>query len=109
MSFYSVPNSAYRHMPAGSPGWQLAPVPGWGVNTDKAGSPIVGAGALGGGCGCGGTQSTLPRYRPLPLGADVGDNYRTMTTGHVALAAAGGILVGAIFVYAAVTAGYLKS
>jgi hypothetical protein len=36
-------------------------------------------------------DAVLPRY--APIGA-AGDEYRTMTSGHVALAASGGILLG---------------
>lgn len=33
MPYYSM----YRTKPAGTPGWPLAPVPGWGVNPERAG------------------------------------------------------------------------
>jgi len=104
MSFYSVPDSAYRHTPAGSPGWQRAPVPGWGVNPAKAGSPIVGAGASPDGLGQ--QVSTLPHY--TQLFGDAGDQYKQFSVGHLGFAAAGGILVGAILTYAALSSGYLK-
>ena len=69
MSYYGMTDSMYRPPPAGTPGWQLAPVPGWGMNPERAGPPIIA------------TNGT-------------GDQYRTMTDGHVAMAAAGGMFVG---------------
>jgi hypothetical protein len=42
-------------------------------------------------------DAVLPRY--APVGAE-GDQYRTMTTGHVALAGAGGLLLGLFMMWA---------
>jgi hypothetical protein len=63
----------------GTPGWQSAPVPSWGVNPLNAGPRRVGVG-LGcpGGCGVGAEDT----------------NYETTTWGHVAAAAAASLTVG---------------
>jgi hypothetical protein len=57
------------------------------MNPERAGPPVLATLGLGasscGTCGLG----------------DVGDEYRTMTEGHVALAAAAGIVVGWFFGY----------
>jgi len=52
-------------------------------------------------------NETLPRYTAVgcaacagPLGQAAEDQYKTMTAGHVALAAAGGILLGMAMTYA---------
>lgn len=84
MSYYNTPESQYYVLPQeGTPGWQFAPVPGWGKNPLRAGPPRVGVGDS-----------------PDGLGAE-GDQYVEATMGHVALAGAGGMIVGAILGFAA--------
>lgn len=77
-SYYQVTPDMYQPPPVGTPGWQGGHVPGWGVNPRRAGPPRL---AVEGCSACG-------------EAAD--DQYRTMTAGHVALAAAGGIAVGMV-------------
>jgi hypothetical protein len=80
-SYYAVTPDMYQPPPPATPGWQQAPVPGWGTNPMRAGPKRVG---VGGGCrGCG----------------QAADKYRTMTAGHVALAGAAGILAGMSFMW----------
>ncbi len=117
-SYYNMPDSFYQPPSAGTPMWQEAPVPGWGVNPMRAGPPRVGVGAdeattidmwrperhLGGGIPE--QDRVLPHYTPIggcagcvELGAAEEDVYKQTTWGHVALATAGGILVGMLFMY----------
>jgi hypothetical protein len=77
MSYYKMSSSMYRGAPPATPGWQLAPVPGWGMNPERAGLPILAASGLG------------EDAAPSPL-----------NEGHVALAAAGGLFVGWLVAYA---------
>ena len=72
MSLYTVPKSFYHEMDAGTPGWQFAPVPGWGINPYRAGPARIGVGAAG-------------------------DQYNETTWGHVALVAAGALVLGVGF------------
>jgi hypothetical protein len=37
MAYYNMQSNAYRSPPAGTPGWPLSPVPGWGMNPERAG------------------------------------------------------------------------
>ena len=69
MSYYGMTDSMYRPPAPATPGWQFAPVPGWGANPERSGPPVIAT-------------------------AGTGDKYRTMTEGHVALGAAAGIFVG---------------
>lgn len=50
MSYWNVPKRDYIMRPEGTPGWEDAPVPGWGANPYRAGPARVGVG----GCGCSG-------------------------------------------------------
>lgn len=106
MSFYNVPMDDYQMPPAGTPGWQFAPVPGWGTNPDRAGPLRVGVGAMYSSGIVPTNQAVLPRYAPLdgcgcrPMGELESEGYRETTYGHVALAAAGGIAVGILFGFA---------
>lgn len=84
MSYYGMSDSMYRPPPAGLPGWQLAPVPGWGMNPARSGPPVLatrGVGCMCGvsGCSCGGLEQ------------------RTMTEGHVAFGVASGVFLGWLF------------
>ena len=86
MSYYGMTDDMYRSPPPATPGWQLAPVPGWGANPLRSGPPIIathGLGACGPTCDC----------KKCGLSGE-GDKYRTMTEGHVAIGAASGMLVG---------------
>jgi len=51
MSYYTLPNnglskSYYQQWEPGTPGWQSAPVPGWGMNPLRAGPRRIGVGDL---------------------------------------------------------------
>jgi hypothetical protein len=121
MSYYDIPDDWYHEAPAGTPGWQFAPVPGWGKNPLRAGPYRVGIGALSalgdayerGSIPC--EDDFLPRWAPISdlsglgkcgqcgdffcgLGAD--PSYLETSWGMVALAASGGITLGILFGYA---------
>lgn len=107
MSIYAMPNNGlsagyYQQLPAGTPGWQNAPVPGWGINPLRAGPRRVGVGAYAqpacNGCGVYDdnvplNSAVLPRY--VPIGADA--SAEQTSYGAVALGAAGGIILGLAF------------
>lgn len=107
MSYYQMPNNGlsagyYQQLPVGTPLWQEAPVPGWGVNPMRAGPERVGVGAYAtptcGPCGAYSddvplNSAVLPRY--APIGADASSEQTTY--GMVALAAAGSIVLGLAF------------
>lgn len=86
-SFYMTPEYFYQEDPWGTPFWQDAPVPGWGVNPLAYEVPRVGVGGLG--CNCGPHISGLGQ-----------DEYRETSWGMVALAATGGIGLGMMFMHA---------
>ncbi len=108
-SFFDVPMSDYHEIPSGTPGWQFAPVPGWGKNPYRAGPPRVGVGAAFSPGIVPVNQNVLPRYAPLsggcgcgsPVGRTLGqtatDAYKETSWGHVMFAAAGGIALGVLF------------
>ncbi len=107
MSYYQMPNNGlsagyYQQLPAATPLWQEAPVPGWGTNPLRAGPPRVGVGAYASpACGpCGAysddvplNSAVLPQY--VPIGADAGSEQTSY--GVVALGVAGGIILGLAF------------
>ena len=93
MSYWKVPDADYHELAVATPGWQNAPVPGWGINPLRAGPPRVGMGG-----GIPGEDLVLPRY--TPLGVDPEDVYKETSWGVVAGAAALGIGVGILFGYA---------
>ncbi len=113
MSYWNVPTSYYRPPPAGTPGWQFAPVPGWGMNPRRAGPRRSGVGAVD---PVRVNDDVLPDYSLVnqnratikamtaslggwgcqAVGA-AGDQYRETTYGHVALASAASIAVGMLF------------
>lgn len=74
MSYYGMSDSMYRSPPPATPGWQFAPVPGWGANPERSGPPIIATGAAG-------------------------DQYVTRTDGDIALGAAAGMFVGWFLAY----------
>lgn len=108
MSYYQMPNNGlsagyYQQLPVATPLWQEAPVPGWGVNPLRAGPRRVGVGAYATpvpGCGSCGAYSddvplnsaALPRYAPIGAAGSEETTY-----GVVAMAAAGGIVLGLAF------------
>lgn len=81
MSYVGLSTKDYQTTPPGVPGWQFAPVPGWGYNPARAGAPIIATGNTG--CGCGSTDG---------LGAN--DSEEQANQGYIALAAAGGLFLG---------------
>lgn len=100
MSYQALPNNGlyptfYQQLPVGTPGWQQAPVPGWGMNPFRAGPSRVGVGATPGSVRW--NDAVLPRY--TPVGAAEGSTYTDLTWGHVAGGAAGGIVLGLAFGY----------
>lgn len=46
-SYYALPQDAYQVPNPGTPGWQLAPVPGWGINPFVAGPRRVAVHGVG--------------------------------------------------------------
>jgi hypothetical protein len=120
-SYYKTPSSFYEELPAETPFWQQAPVPGWGKNPMRAGPRRVGIGAdtepvtidpwapdfVRARFGIPGEDRVLPRYVPVgmsgcgcgPLSAAEEDVYKQTTWGHVALAASGGIVFGLLAMY----------
>jgi hypothetical protein len=99
MSYWNVPPSDYFEAPAGTPGWQSAPVPGWGINPLRAGPERVGIGQFER-ASIPGEDDFLPHWAPLGLGADPSASYRETSWGMVALSGSGGILLGVLFGYA---------
>jgi hypothetical protein len=86
MSYYPM---NYSMTDPGTPFWWNAPVPSWGMNPMAAGSRRVGVGALGR-CGCAAVGQD-PR-----VAEDTAAKYEHATWGHVAFAAAGGLVVGLV-------------
>lgn len=86
-SYYEVAPSMYKTLPAGTPGWDLAPVPGWGANPERSGPPVL---AMNG--------SVLPRYTPVDALGE--DSEEAATQGYIALAAAGGLFLGMFLAWA---------
>lgn len=104
MSYYDVPPSDYFEGPAGTPGWQMAPVPGWGTNPMRAGPPRVGVGRLGDTYEPGAIweeEAFEPQWAAISgLGADPSSAYNETSWGMVALSASAGISFGLLFGYA---------
>jgi len=94
MSFWNVPDADYHELAVATPGWQEAPVPGWGINPLRAGPMRVG---IGGG-GIPEQDAVLPRY--FPLGVDPEAAYHETSWGVVAGGVAIGIGLGLLFGYA---------
>jgi hypothetical protein len=94
MTFWNVPDSDYVELAVATPGWQNAPVPGWGINPLRAGPPRVGIGL---GQSIPGEDDFLPHW--AALGADPEAAYHETSWGVVAGAAAIGIGVGLLFGY----------
>lgn len=47
MSYYNITNDYYQPPSPGTPGWQLAPVPGWGMNPARSGPAWIAANGVG--------------------------------------------------------------
>lgn len=58
MSYYAMDRAMYQSSPAGTPGWQQGPVPGWGINPFRAGPARVGVGCAACAAGGIGQEST---------------------------------------------------
>jgi hypothetical protein len=95
MSFWNVPDADYHELAVATPGWQNAPVPGWGINPLRAGPMRVGIGL---GQSIPGEDDFLPHW--AALGADPEATYKETSWGVVAGAAALGIGLGLLFGYA---------
>lgn len=105
-SFFDVPMADYHEKASGTPGWQFAPVPGWGTNPYRAGPARVGVGAAFSPGIVPANQNVLPHYAPLggcgcggraPVGQTAADSYKETSYGHLMLGMAGGIAVGVLF------------
>jgi hypothetical protein len=87
MSYYMMD---YSMTDPGTPGWQFAPVPGWGVNPAAAGPRRVGVGLLGFGQDTGARTVT-----------DIEGRYSQTSYGMVAAVGAGALLLGVFLGYVA--------
>lgn len=87
MSYYMMD---YSMTDPGTPGWQFAPVPGWGVNPAAAGPRRVGVGLLGFGQDEGARTVT-----------DIEGRYSQTSYGMVAAVGAGALLLGVFLGYVA--------
>jgi hypothetical protein len=96
MSYWNVPDADYHELAVATPGWQNAPVPGWGINPLRAGPMRVGIGGLG--QSIPGEDDFLPHW--AALGADPEATYKETSWGVVAGGAALGIGLGLLFGYA---------
>lgn len=88
MSYYNLTESDYQPPNAGTPGFQLAPVPGWGVNPFRAGPTWLAANGVGEVP----IRSIVADYHPISIGAS--NSEKAGNEGMIALAAAGGIFLG---------------
>jgi hypothetical protein len=99
MSYYEMPNGGlypgyYQNLLAGTPGWQEAPVPGWGINPLRAGPTRVGVGAFPlYSDNVPEMSDVLPRY--APIGAVAAD--ASACSGYIAGSGAAGIVLGLTF------------
>lgn len=101
MSYTTLPDAGlapgfYQQLPAGTTGWQNAPVPGWGINPFRAGPRRIGVGEspiFARAHAVPWNDAVLPRYTPVAA-VDV-----PMNGGTVALAAAAGIMLGMGFAW----------
>lgn len=88
MSYYMM---NYQMTDPGTPGWQFAPYPSWGMNPAAAGPPRIGV-------GCTTCPGGVGQERVAP---DVESSYRTTSWGMVAAVGAGALLVGVFLGYVA--------
>lgn len=89
MSYYNLTENDYQPPNPGTPGHQLAPVPGWGVNPLRAGPRRLAAN----GVGRVPIRSIVARYAPInSMGSTTSD--KQGQEGTVAIAAAGGVFLG---------------
>lgn len=90
-SYFEVTPNMYQPPPAANPGWQIAPVPGWGTNPDRSGPPML---AMNGERDIP-VSSVLPRWTPVrKTFAPLGDTESDANQGYIALGIAGGIFFG---------------
>jgi hypothetical protein len=89
MSYYNLTESDYQRPNAGTPGWQMAPVPGWGINPKLAGPKWIAANGVGDVP----IRSIVADWTPV-RGMGVSDSEKAGNEGMIALAAAGGIFLG---------------
>lgn len=82
-SYETVPESMYQPPWSGTPGWSLAPVPGWGTNPERAGPSVL---AMSGNVPA---RSIVSNWTPVS-----GDSESAANEGYIALAAAAGIFFG---------------
>jgi len=91
-------NGGYAMTNPGTPGWQFAPVPGWGINPAAAGPPRVGVGA-----------HPAPIYQAAVnafgqdtrTATDIETRYKQTSWGVVAASSAAGLLLGVFLGYVA--------
>lgn len=96
-TYFETSASMYQPPPAANPGWALAPVPGWGMNPERSGPPML---AMNGADIP--ISSVLPDWAPVRQctacssvrGGALGDSESDANEGYIALAAAGGIFLG---------------
>lgn len=88
MSYYMMD---YSMTNPGTPGWQFAPVPGWGANPQAAGPSRVGVG-----CSCAG-----PVGQDTRVATDIEGRYNQTSYGMVAAVGAGALLLGVFLGYVA--------
>jgi hypothetical protein len=97
MSYASLPAEAYVTPPAGTPGWQFAPIPGWGVNpwaSNRVQRLAVNGSPCSGGC----IGETIPGESPAET-----------TWGMTALVAAGALTFGFVLGYVTGEPSYRKN
>lgn len=90
-SYEQIKDSMYQPPSAGTPGWELAPVPGWGTNPLRSGPPILATN------GFVPARSTID-WTPIRA-AGAADVEEEANQGYIALAAAGGIFLGGFLVW----------
>ena len=92
-SYEQINEKMYQPPPAGTPGWELAPVPGWGTNPLRSGPPVL---ATNGIVPARSTVDWTPVSGCSSCGGGVGaaDSEEQANQGYIALAAAGGIFFG---------------
>lgn len=86
---YRFNNSSnwYQPPPAGTPGWQLAPVPGWGANPRRSGPKYLAAQRTI-------SDQQIPEGSVLPIWTAVSGSEEDAKVGQIAIAAGGGLFLG---------------
>lgn len=88
MSYENLSNDAYRFRDPWQAAWQLAPVPGWGINPLVAGPARIAMNGCGQGCACGGGK--------CGTGAVEADQ-KEYTGKQLALGVGAGLVLGGVF------------